>query len=414
MIYFNAILYCSLLIYTLKRSPLVSISVMLTSLYAIGSICSVLFYTHSYFPYTIHNCVVTFEPFLYLFTSLLIFFFPILNFKQNELTSIKPPPKLKFKVFLIFLIIVNIVRLIYALPHALSMLTAGADLAGNKDAIMGGENLITVPFPLNILFIFSMIFSRLMVVFYFYYLAFYKSTRLKILLLTSITFLPEIVNAISDSSRSILFSFVTNVVFCYILFRPFLKKEYKKVFAILFSSFFALILLVVIAVTLARFQNKVGVDISYWQYKYFGESFVNFNGLLYGKLKGLTWGERNFSFFTNILGSTDINNIMELRENADAITGIPNFIFYLFIGSLYIDFGPVLLLIIAILAAIIFNKIFKINNGGIPFASLILLQFYFRMCFDGLFFFPYTLQTGNLQIIFYLLTYLLFKYKIKV
>lgn len=410
----NAILYGVTFLYYFIRVQDLNIGGILLGLYFISSIFSILFYHHPIFGNTIHSSEVTIFPFIYLYIVLLLFFVPILRFQNNYSFTVSSPAHYKLKFFLWLIIIVSFVRVIYTLPNALTMLFSGADLAANKELIMSGENTVRVPFPLNILFVFSLLISKISVVLFFYIVSVKKFSKSFIWLFGLFAFSPDVLTGISDSSRAFLFGFTINVVFGYLLFKNSLPRRFKKKFLFFSLGVLALVISYVVSVTIMRFGDKLNTNIAFWQYKYFGESFVNFNGLLFGNLEGNTMGIKNFSFFREILGLNSFDELTEIRAYTNRVTGVPGYIFYLFVGHLIMDFGETIVFILSILNFLLFKNYFRINRRNqISLAKLIFLQFYFRLCFEGLFYFPYAMHIGNLQIMVYLVTFLFFRYDLK-
>jgi oligosaccharide repeat unit polymerase len=294
------------------------------------------------------------------------------------------------------------------------MLSGNADLALNKQELMEGVQHVVIPFPLSTLSYFSSLLSKMSILIFFYMVTFYNSKKFLNILLGIAALLPEVLNGVQATSRAYLFFFVLNIIVCILIFKKQMHPKTLRVLGFLGIAVVSLLVIFVIGITTMRFTGKEelsilgNADLMFWQYKYFGESFVNFNGILYDKIDGVMYGDRNFSFFKNILGFNNIETLIDVRESGENITGIPNYIFYLFVGQLYLDFGKFFTFLIAVVAGLWGLRFFKYQSY-FPFSKLILLLLYYNMCVQGIFFYPYTLQTGNLTIVTYLIIYFYFK-----
>ena len=84
-----------------------------------------------------------------------------------------------------------------------------------------------------------------------------------------------------------------------------------------------------------------------------GEPMVDFNGLLFDKIRGNTGGEAYFSYVYRLFGEETFTDAQGKYKLIESVTGLTPFIFYTFVGGLIIEFGK----IVPILLAVLFNRI---------------------------------------------------------
>ncbi|MBN1364464.1 MAG: oligosaccharide repeat unit polymerase [Syntrophaceae bacterium] len=405
----NSLIYIFTLISFIKINKTINIGILVLFFYVLGTIFSYLFFCHPNYPSDYSD--ITIEPFIYLYGTFLLFLYPILTIREDKIEKIERPNSNKLFYLVYFIIFVSVFRLFSFISPTIEVLSGGINFAERKDEIMEGIRIVQLPFPLSTISYFSALLSNISILIFFHLLAFHKNRRFLIILLGICAFLPPALNAIIASSRAVVFIFFGNILFSFMLYKKFIVTKILKILKIFGIIFLFLLMLFVIAVTISRFGDTQSISLDYWIFKYFGESLINFNGILFGKVENLMYGDRNFSFFRNILGLNNIsgNDLISLRETALAITGIPSKIFYTFIGQLSIDIGIWGVLLIALIICF-WGKKFYNHHNSFPFSKIIIMQLHFRLCFEGYFFFPFTMQNGNLTIITYILIYLYFKF----
>ena len=149
----------------------------------------------------------------------------------------------------------------------------------------------------------------------------------------------------------------------------------------------------------------------FFYYKYAGETFVNFGGELWNHLRGTTNGSVYFPLINRLFGghTETFKTLFEKWDYIDWATNIDSHIFYGGIGGLVIEFGFVkTLLIIAIISFILSYHLKKFMFVSLP--NLLIIGFLAHFLISGAFLFVFQGGWGNMEIIFFILSYCFFKH----
>jgi len=408
----NAAVYVLLVIILLIKYKKFTISIYVLILYATSAIFSYFFIKHPLFQFSLHAGYLTVTPYVYYFATFILFYVPIMAFKEFEIQNIKEPPKLQFSLLLFFISIVSVITSIIYIPEVIQLFSNPAGLAANKMAKEAGDQIVFIPAPFGSIVLIGKIFSDVSILLFFYILSTKMYTITTKFLFGCIILIINPILGIAVGSRATLVFFIFSVFFSYQIFKKNYTQKMRRKTSMVSSVFLIMLVIFIILLSINRFegaQNGVG----FFFLKYLGESFSNFNILLYDQIDNYTFGAKNFSYFTNILGFTDLENINEIREYAVQQTGIPNNYFYTFIGQIFIDFGPIITFLLALFSSVFFWNKFKVVEM-LKLSSIVVYYLYLNLLVRGVFFFPYSGKNGNLIIIGTFLVAVLVKYRFKI
>lgn len=259
----------------------------------------------------------------------------------------------------------------------------------------------------NLSAIISNCFSNLGILLLFYYLTLNKQNKFLVLglLLSCITLM---LGNIAISQRGPVVDILLNLVITYYAFRKFLSDKVKLSVKWIGGSVLILVLVAILALTIGRFQNW-GKGPLASVYGYIGQQNLYFNkyGLDNG---GIRYGDRTFPLFKQLLGFENVpKSFWERREKYHNLK-INDEKFISFVGDFTLDFGPYIAPIIFVLLTLFVLRRTKIRNGEVAFHQLILLHLVMCICVQGGLKLYSFADTGNLQIILYLVLYYIFRF----
>lgn len=253
-------------------------------------------------------------------------------------------------------------------------------------------------------------------------LLFYSLSKEKVNLISVFAFLFVILDynlyAFLVSGRSSLVYTILQMSLCYLLFR----NSFSSVYKVIINKIVVTILLVAtclfLYITISRLTVNVNLDFSFVDFItwYAGEGTLNFNEYILNS-NCSTEGDYTSPYFKTVLGLDTFEENYERREFWAGKTGIPQNIFYTFIGNFISDYGLIITLLLFLIFAYWSNKIINSYSGNtVPLHKLLLLIFLINVVSRGFCFFPYAGMSGNKMILYLVLWYLLFKislYKFK-
>lgn len=345
---------------------------------------------------------LTVEPFVYLVCVLFIFFYPFLMFRVSNYTSIEIIDKKNFLKVVKILLYAEILLIILFLPSLMSAMSG--NVGDNRNAIYEGESFIAIKNPL-ILYVYRLVggLKQLCIVIAFYGFIFYRKEKImKWFLLISIAY-PVFVSLIYIMRSQILLVMLLLIYIAY-MFKPFISKRiWKKSMRIGLVSGVAGFAGMQ-AISVSRFGDMVWT----FFFRYWGETFINFNNLLYNQLNGYTHGQCYFPTISKLLGLPTTSNNIEKYDLIDHVCGIDGGIFYTFIGNLCIEYGEIITFIISVAFCLINIRLLKSNNGTLRLSQLLIVGFWGWQFLGGIFTCVFQGDGGNWEIILTIILYLYF------
>lgn len=356
--------------------------------------------------------LVRFFPFLYLYLMLMLASYPILKYNTSKIRKIQTPNLLFVKILAVIFIVTTLLRL----PDILTRFSEGLKLmmidiaaAGdiynetmaNSNATLGDGTIS------NLSAIISNCFSNIGILLLFYYLTLKKQNKFLVLglILSCVTL---VLGNIAISQRGPVVDILLNFVITYYAFREFLSNKVNLSVKWIGGGVLALILVAILALTIGRFQNwNKGPLASV--YGYVGQQNLYFNkyGLDNG---GIRYGDRTFPLFKRLLGFENVpKSFWERREKYHNLK-INDEKFISFVGDFTLDFGPYMTPIIFALLTLFVLHNTRVRNGKIAFHQLILLHLVMCICVQGGLKLYSFADSGNLQMILYLVLYYIFRF----
>lgn len=211
------------------------------------------------------------------------------------------------------------------------------------------------------------------------FIPFYFLTRKKInkylLLFSFLPVLNHFLFQLASSGRGFATQFFLDAVFLILLFRKQIPstrfKKLKLVSLVVIPCFF--LLLSILTLARGNSSNK-GVETSITVGYYVAKSHLDFNESLWN-IRKHTEGDNSFGFVKDLIG-LDVPKDKNAYWNYSK-TGIIPSLFYTYIGDWYMDFGPLITIVLFLIWSFVFLKIFVRTKGS---ESLLPFFLYFIYC----------------------------------
>ena len=401
---FYALAWATALYSYWKKKKLFGSGILIIISYLFYAIVSVALYNN---PLALGDYAkLTFFPFVYLFSVLLICLQPVLRY--NEHSVIVLPSISLINTISWIIVIVTVLTLPNVLGHiregVLMILTTeggGAELY-NQSRI--GEQVQSSLW--NYFYAFSNITSDISVLFLFFYLTLQKKKQFLLFGLVVGVF-TSILGSLSSGLRTEATMKILIIFGSYYLFKDHLSKKTKRVMTISGSILLSLVFLVMIALTISRFSSFEG-GTDYQVERYIGQANLNFNNYCLDA-GGIRHGDRTCNTFKRILGFDNVpRDVMETRARYSTMK-INDGSFYTFVGDFTLDFGPIWGGLILLFSSVILCRLTRPHKKGvIYFHQLLLVYFSMSVCIQGGMYLFYYSFKQNFVIIAYFLLYLLF------
>ncbi|MDO4801110.1 MAG: oligosaccharide repeat unit polymerase, partial [Prevotellaceae bacterium] len=228
---------------------------------------------------------------------------------------------------------------------------------------------------------------------FFYSLTFRHDNKwLLILLIVSST--SRIFHALTYIGRDGLLFWILSFFFTYFLFAPYLNKEAKKLVRKLFYVCGTFVLLLIAAITLSRFSESDNGAI--WSLvSYLGQPIDNFAKMFHSNYN--LW-EGTRGLFPLLFGD-QVQSAADLLSSVDdfeAKFGFKNNVFYSFVGSFYMCWGPIITIIVALLYNYYMTK--RLNNAYSSMSVMIILMIASHIVLNNYFYWAYYIRVANLFI----------------
>ena len=360
----NALLYLiTLLVYWHKQRRM-DYGFVTIALYLIVAICCIFEYIAE--P---HRWELTAWPFVYLFIANLILFLPLFSSSDKIAAKVYYNRSINIpglQIFCGIYIIFALITTICYFPLAWDSLQSGA-WASIRDSTYEEEfHLFQNPI-LNIIANLSTHFTIAVIVIYFFLLTQPRiSKAFKTTLLIS-TITPMALTALVIAARGHIFTLLFNFLLGFLCFRQYIPKRTKRTLLVWAIVFGGILGLYTIAVTIARFGQESDSSLLY----YFGHSMLTFDYGLTDTIDTYGKGAYTFRRFVNYV-------VHDLDWTLGTHFGTS---FFTFVGSLYIDFGPLGTMIAVTLLAISVRVLIRKHN--LDLADMFIYLFYISTVLNG-------------------------------
>ena len=360
----NALLYLiTLLVYWHKQRRM-DYGFVTIAFYLIVAICCIFEYIAE--P---HRWELTAWPFVYLFIANLIRFLPLFSSSDKIAAKVYYNRSINIpglQIFCGIYIIFALITTICYFPLAWDSLQSGA-WASIRDSTYEEEfHLFQNPI-LNIIANLSTHFTIAVIVIYFFLLTQPRiSKAFKTTLLIS-TITPMALTALVIAARGHIFTLLFNFLLGFLCFRQYIPKRTKRTLLVWAIVFGGILGLYTIAVTIARFGQESDSSLLY----YFGHSMLTFDYGLTDTIDTYGKGAYTFRRFVNYV-------VHDLDWTLGTHFGTS---FFTFVGSLYIDFGPLGTMIAVTLLAISVRVLIRKHN--LDLADMFIYLFYISTVLNG-------------------------------
>lgn len=360
----NALLYLiTLLVYWHKQRRM-DYGFVTIAFYLIVAICCIFEYIAE--P---HRWELTAWPFVYLFIANLILFLPLFSSSDKIAAKVYYNRSINIpglQIFCGIYIIFALITTICYFPLAWDSLQSGA-WASIRDSTYEEEfHLFQNPI-LNIIANLSTHFTIAVIVIYFFLLTQPRiSKAFKTTLLIS-TITPMALTALVIAASGHIFTLLFNFLLGFLCFRQYIPKRTKRTLLVWAIVFGGILGLYTIAVTIARFGQESDSSLLY----YFGHSMLTFDYGLTDTIDTYGKGAYTFRRFVNYV-------VHDLDWTLGTHFGTS---FFTFVGSLYIDFGPLGTMIAVTLLAISVRVLIRKHN--LDLADMFIYLFYISTVLNG-------------------------------
>lgn len=348
------------------------------------------------------NNTTTFFPYIFLIIAYVIFFSPFLK-RDSQLTVLKLQTHVndRYVVVLLIYCICTIITIKCFFPSILKLMSTG-NWAMNRYSLYQGE----LEFPYSNIFELVAMnltdYLRLMVLIVSFALLRDSEANRKKAILAYITIIASVISmlcsAIYTSSRGTIVNTFILVMAIYCFFQTDYEKNKRRFFTVIAVLGVAAVIPYIIAVTVSRFDSSSQSAVL----SYFGQAPVVFNSGVWG-IDRYMYGK--FAFGT-LIGDTGFSEA--------SIGGTWDNGFYTFVGWLFIDWGPLGVIILGVIIALGISKFVRKIQYSI--SDVYLIFFVYSTLLQGVFVigrsYCYTLVAG---IVFYFVFKICFdKYKFRI
>lgn len=357
----NALMYSILFIRTFMMNKKLGTSEVLLFIYVVVSIAGLFHYYAE--PYIWQLSLFNFA---YLFISFFIFYKPVMcdrtvEVKANPLSN----PNLYKKIAIVYIIIALYSCVVY-IPQVYLILQNPDWAELYADAHEEQESNIFIKIA-NLFFHFRF----LGIVLFFVFLAQKNSNKVFLFILGVASFLPIVLVTLKNASRGGIVALVVSVYLAFRMFDQILSTKIKDTIKRIGFCLIPIVALYFIAVTVSRFDDNAGTGYDSSEsalVSYLGHSMLKFNYGVMDTTTSYAWG--GYMFDNKDL----LKNIRGGHYGTDFIT---------FVGTLYLDYGPIGTILVALLASFFIKKFLKKRDRGIP--ELFIILYYLMYLFNGVF-----------------------------
>ena len=342
-------------------------------------------------------------PLLYLFVSLMLFMRPLSKFQPNEIVNIIMPNRQFMRIlsWVIFFVYLGLFLQFIATSSFSGILNADVLASNYEDKVskVGMDDN-----SVNIFGVLKNMFSSIVwLIFIYNWIKGEKKLTAALLfaLMSSLLF------SLTQGSRGGIMRLFVDIPFIYFVFSDFLPKRKKKIFLMSIIVFVLFALIGFWSLTIGRFGDKTSYSLLDIIVYYSSSNFLMFDNYALDA-NGIRYGDRVFPLIRLLLG-LDITGNYVNRRMAFSNMLLDDSQFSTFVGEFTLDFGPIWGFVILLLfSALLYQGVKHKYRFG--FSNILILLLVFKIVIGGYSLFPYSEVGGNLELIYVLFFYILFKY----
>lgn len=364
----NATLYTLTLFFYWLRRRKIDCGFLLLSVYA-GVACMGLLY----YPGNENQWNLLLWPFLYLYLVLMMFFRPVFFDTDRLYQRLQVDNPRTIRLISYVFVLCAAVALYYSFQDVLVNLRSGEWGLLRLEMYEGNVALYENSIE-RFAKIFNQYFNSVAVVIFFWLLTLPKPDRFLLIMLGLSIVLPSFATSIIIVSRGMLIQTAFLLVTGYLIFRSGIPAKRKNWIKAAAALLFAVMLIYSLSVTQSRFgEEEQGSSL----YFYFAHSMLKFNNGLADCIQSFYHGRYFFNWFYSLLGLDATIDFSTLGANIGTA-------FITFVGTLYVDFGPIGVFLIALFVPMFFSYRFKYSNRY-DVADIFLFVFYLNYLMMGVF-----------------------------
>ncbi|TLX73957.1 oligosaccharide repeat unit polymerase [Labilibacter sediminis] len=405
---FNLCLYLIPFVILLVKDKGITLRAFLLGFITFNAVCSVYtWYNGIYLDFSgnlFYNELTVF-PFLLIWITLMLVFYPIVNFREQKIERVELPSFVKVKYLSIAGIALAFLLLLLMVKPVLGGIASGFGVlytdAKSGEALFSGK-------VYKLYHLYSIIQIPLML-YWGYYICFIKKNIFFSSLLFISAFIPSIIYGVGGASRGMLFFRFIDAFVIVLIFRKFISAKLLNVVKIGFVFFVSLLLFISIVITSDRFGE--GDIIFKIIAQYFGESFINANIHFFANLKDPLLGERMFPDFYKLFTGNSLQSFTtkyEAWSYYSSKVGVYIHYFKTLPIDFYIELGVIGAVLSILILFLLGKKYIKIT-ATTPFYRLIWVVYYYQICIGSLFGFTKAGHDNFVRLIGLLTVYLFFR-----
>jgi len=362
-----------------------------------------------------NNGVFPLIPFVYCFISVVILLYPLKKFdyRRIEFESLKSLNNYKLVIMCRILLVLYILLTFVYASKVISNFLAGNSLAElyNKFHDDGQSVFGYSEWESKVIWIISPINTSLywfIVVVSFFKINKNKGNKIFWILLFIFNLLPDVMNYMSRSARGEFLYTALKYIFIFIPLWQYLNKPLKKyiirvsIIVVCLAGLYTIVISNERLETADASQNSKNSII-----RYMGEAYPNLSNQIWEKVRFHPMGIRMFPFFIPTKLQTG-NSIGAQQEFWERITGVPMLNFKTIYGDFYIEFGPILAIVIISIISFMMNIFLK--RKQIYLSDLPIIGVYLHILVLAPLFFSYGGMLKFYSFILSILFYLFIKY----
>lgn len=395
-----------------RRRGYNKIGLFLLGVYAISIICSLLLYEFTRYTglWDVYDNITLF-PYLYWLMIFAINFHPIYKFDHAKITNVVYDIRV-VNILSIIGLLVSIVPFFELLLQTKAVFASGAGIANSiSDVHDDGDKKLMLSSIGNLCLrgvwaLYDMAFLLV------YPLIKEKKKNIFALLGVVMIILTRNLQNIALVSRGGLMTFFFQIIIAGMIYFPLLsesqKRMAKKVGTSLLGLFFGFFLIITLARASTYQEKEDNYSLAAFIVRYLGEGTLNFNQYVFD-VKENAGGELTMYLPRKLLGvpTNEADRAYLLRE-INSKTGIPENIFYTYIGWFVQDIGPFWTFCVLLSMGLCACRLLQNVSGRIHFRTLFLFFIYLKIMSFGFIGYAFFSKESEFFLL-YIFYYFLFK-----
>jgi len=371
---FNSLLYLTVLYTYWKKYRTIDCYLILMLAYAFTSIMC--FFARSYGVIGVEisgtrNRETTLIPYLYLFVCILICFSPLKSLSIDN-SSFRIYNTYPVKILTWLYIISGTGSIAYSYSNVLDIVQGGEYALVRQVLYADDGTAMTYSSQVErILKNIQNVLNPFGIIMCFYYLT-NKKSKVIIFLLFTAWIGREFVDSALTASRGMIVNMLLKLLLVFVFFKQAIDKRIRRMFVILCAILAIPLTMYIVAVTTSRFDDGAASSVFY----YLGHSMSTFNANVMGTMHDYAGGKYMFREIFNLLGldSTISTKALGMTHGSG---------FFTYIGTFYIDFGP----IGTFLMCLLINRLLWsfVKKKKFLFSDLVIILYLISFFMNGVF-----------------------------